>query len=204
MTPTSPGRARASVAVRAAAVAVMPDASGNGYWLVTATGNVYTFGDAPYFGAPGRGTVTSAVATPDGKGYWVLLSDGEVFAYGDAANLGSPSSANFNGLDAGDGHLRHLRRCGLLGLVGPRRRLQLRGRPQRRRHVGHPPQRVHHRGDRVLIRQAPSSPPAIGHAGGCRTFRQALSPIPNGNSLERKTGFEPRPSPWQGEGFRSL
>ncbi len=30
-----------------AAVAVMPDASGNGYWLVTKTGNVYGFGDGP-------------------------------------------------------------------------------------------------------------------------------------------------------------
>ena len=63
----------------------MPDASGNGYWLVTATGNIYTFGDAPYFGAPGQGTVTSAVATPDGLGYWVLLADGQVLPYGDAA-----------------------------------------------------------------------------------------------------------------------
>ena len=76
-----------------AAVAVMPDHSGNGYWVVTATGHVYTFGDAPYFGGPGRGTVTSAVATPDGMGYWVLLSDGEVLSYGDAAPLGSPRSA---------------------------------------------------------------------------------------------------------------
>ena len=42
-------------------------------------GHVYTFGDAPYFGAPGHGTVTSAVATPDGMGYWILLSDGQVF-----------------------------------------------------------------------------------------------------------------------------
>ncbi|HUE07443.1 MAG TPA: hypothetical protein VMP41_08445 [Acidimicrobiales bacterium] len=82
-----------------AAVAVMPDASGNGYWLITSTGNVYAFGDAFNFGAPGRGTVTSAVATPDGKGYWILLSDGEVFPYGDAANLGSPSLANFNNAD---------------------------------------------------------------------------------------------------------
>jgi hypothetical protein len=81
------------------AVAVMPDASGNGYWLVTSTGNVYTFGDAAYFGAPGHGTVTSAVATPDGKGYWILLSDGQVLPYGDAANLGSPASSNFNTLD---------------------------------------------------------------------------------------------------------
>jgi hypothetical protein len=82
-----------------AAVAVMPDASGNGYWLITSTGNAYAFGDAPYLGAPGHGTVTSAVATRDGKGYWILLSDGEVFPYGDAANLGSPSSANFSGAD---------------------------------------------------------------------------------------------------------
>jgi len=82
-----------------AAVAVMPDQSGNGYWLVTATGHVYAFGDAPYFGAPGHGTVTSAVATPDGKGYWILLSTGLVLAYGDAANLGSPASSNFNALN---------------------------------------------------------------------------------------------------------
>jgi len=83
-----------------AAVAVMPDHSGNGYWLVTKTGNVYAFGDASYLGAPGQGTVTSAVATPDGKGYWVLLSNGQVFAYGDAVNFGSPPSANFNAPDA--------------------------------------------------------------------------------------------------------
>ena len=54
--------------------------SGNGYWLVTNTGNVYTFGDANYFGAPGNtGTpVTSAVRTPDGGGYWILLANGVV------------------------------------------------------------------------------------------------------------------------------
>ena len=83
-----------------AAVAVMPDASGHGYWLVTATGNIYTFGDAPYFGAPGHGTVTSAVATPDGLGYWVLLADGQVLQFGDAAGDGSPPSGDFGGLDA--------------------------------------------------------------------------------------------------------
>ena len=38
-------------------------------------GNVYTFGDAPYEGAPGNtgSPVTSAVRTPDGKGYWILI-----------------------------------------------------------------------------------------------------------------------------------
>jgi hypothetical protein len=74
----------------------MPDATGDGYWLVTSTGSVYTFGDAPYFGAPGHGTVTSAVATPDGQGYQILLSDGEVFSYGDADPDGSPPAGDFN------------------------------------------------------------------------------------------------------------
>ena len=83
-----------------AAVAVMPDASGRGYWLVTSTGNIYTFGDAAYFGAPGHGTVTSAVATPDGLGYWILLADGQVFAYGDAVGAGSPPAGAFGGLNA--------------------------------------------------------------------------------------------------------
>ena len=82
-----------------AAVAVMPDQSGDGYWVVTSTGNVYGFGGAPYLGAPGHGSVTSAVACPGGNGYWIVLSNGEVFGYGDAANLGSPPAASFNGLD---------------------------------------------------------------------------------------------------------
>jgi hypothetical protein len=68
--------------------------------VVTQSGNVYAYGDAPYLGAPGQGIVTSAVATPDWKGYWILLGTGQVFNYGDAANLGSPPAANFNILDA--------------------------------------------------------------------------------------------------------
>jgi len=73
----------------------MPDASGNGYWLVTATGHVYAFGDAVNYGAPGPQSVpvTSAVRTTDGGGYWILFSNGTVDAYGDAANLGGPVGA---------------------------------------------------------------------------------------------------------------
>ena len=74
------------------AVAVRPDASGNGYWVVTKTESVYAFGDAAYYGAPGHGLVTSAVRTPDGRGYWILLRGGEVFSYGDAVNFGSPAA----------------------------------------------------------------------------------------------------------------
>jgi hypothetical protein len=76
-----------------AAVAVMPDASGNGYWLVTQSGHLYTFGDAPYYGAPGprSSPVTSAVRAPDGQGYWILFADGNIAGYGDAGNFGNPS-----------------------------------------------------------------------------------------------------------------
>ncbi len=76
-------------------MAVMPDATGNGYWLVTATGNVYAFGDAPFLGAPGAvgSPVTSAVRTPDGGGYWILLANGTVIAYGDAIDLGGPTGS---------------------------------------------------------------------------------------------------------------
>jgi hypothetical protein len=77
------------------AVAVMPDATGKGYWLVTKTGNVYTFGDAQYLGAPGpqSSAVTSAVRTPDGGGYWILLANGTVYAYGDAVAHGGPTTS---------------------------------------------------------------------------------------------------------------
>jgi hypothetical protein len=78
----------------------MPDASGNGYWLVTQTGNVYTFGDAPYYGSPGNtgSPVTSAVRTPDGGGYRILTANGTVYNYGDAANDGDAAGA-FGGLN---------------------------------------------------------------------------------------------------------
>jgi hypothetical protein len=77
---------------------VIPDSTGNGYWLVTTSGNVYAFGDAVNLGAPGPQPwlITSAVATPDGRGYWILDSDGAVFAYGDALNWGSPPATTFS------------------------------------------------------------------------------------------------------------
>ncbi len=74
------------------AVAVMPDHSGNGYWLVTKSGTVYAFGDAPFYGSPPPqgADVVDAVATPDGHGYWVLYANGVVAPFGDAAELGGP------------------------------------------------------------------------------------------------------------------
>jgi hypothetical protein len=79
---------------------VMPDTSGRVYWLVTSSGNVYAFGDAPDYSSPSAlGLVTSAVRTPDGKGYWILYSDGKVASFGDAAHLGSLPTGVVGGLD---------------------------------------------------------------------------------------------------------
>ena len=76
-------------------MAVMPDASGNGYWLVTAAGAVYPFGDAANYGQPGvsGSPVVSAVRTPDGKGYWILFANGAVGHFGDASDLGQAAGA---------------------------------------------------------------------------------------------------------------
>ena len=48
-----------------AAVAVVPDASGEGYWVVTQTGHVYTFGDAALLRSPGPQQRSSDVGGGD-------------------------------------------------------------------------------------------------------------------------------------------
>ena len=53
VTPGSPARARVSAVASGRPWPSCPMPPGNGYWLVTQTANVYTFGDAPYYGAPG-------------------------------------------------------------------------------------------------------------------------------------------------------
>jgi hypothetical protein len=62
---------------------------------VTQNGNVYTFGDAPYDGAPGAqgSPITAAVRSADGQGYYVLLANGTVDAYGSAVSRGGPTGA---------------------------------------------------------------------------------------------------------------
>ena len=133
-----------------AAVAVMPDASGDGYWLVTQTGRVYTFGDAANFGAPGPQSVpvTSAVRTPDGRGYWILFANGAIWP------TATPPLGSLVGcvrrLQPGHRHLRHLGRRWLLG--GSRQWLsgRLRRRAQRRLHGRDRPQRLDHRRERFV------------------------------------------------------
>ena len=72
VTPSLRGRVHAiGGCAGGAAVAVMPDATGNGYWVVTAGGDVTAFGDAPSPGEPGcTGSVVAAVRSYDGP--WLL------------------------------------------------------------------------------------------------------------------------------------
>lgn len=83
-----------------AVVALVPDTSGNGGWLVTANGAVYAGGKAvePKTGSESTDRIVISVA-PAGPhrryltGYWELTSTGHVLSRGDAAHLGQPRSA---------------------------------------------------------------------------------------------------------------
>ncbi|HEV7527091.1 MAG TPA: S8 family serine peptidase [Acidimicrobiia bacterium] len=65
---------------------------GNGYWIVTADGQVRTYGGARFYGdLRGKRLSASIVAashTPDGKGYWLVGADGAVYSFGNAQYRG--------------------------------------------------------------------------------------------------------------------
>ncbi|MGH9105683.1 MAG: C40 family peptidase [Acidimicrobiales bacterium] len=76
------------------AMAATPD--GGGYWLVSADGSVYTFGDAKFYGSAGRGRLHRVVGrvvgitpTRDGRGYWLASAEGGVYSFGDAKFYGA-------------------------------------------------------------------------------------------------------------------
>jgi CHAP domain len=78
--------------------AATPD--GKGYWLASADGGVFSFGDAPFEGSLGdlalQGPIIAMAATPDGKGYWLGALDGGVFSFGDAQFYGSMGGTRLN------------------------------------------------------------------------------------------------------------
>jgi SpoIID/LytB domain protein len=89
-TTTTPGPANG------AAPPVATLAPGEGYWVVSAQGDVAAFGAATSYGtAVGstiEGKVVAMAATPDDKGYWLAGGNGGVLAFGDAHWYGSASA----------------------------------------------------------------------------------------------------------------
>jgi hypothetical protein len=77
--------------------------NGGGYWMVTRSGRVLSFGNAVgYGGASASGaTMAEIVATPSGHGYWLFAADGRVFPFGDAGDFGNAKGSRIAG---GDNH----------------------------------------------------------------------------------------------------
>ena len=81
-------------------VAPAGGSTGAGYWLASADGGVFAFGDAPYVGGLGAGPLNAAVvamaSTRTGLGYWLFAADGGVIAFGDAGFFGSLGATRLN------------------------------------------------------------------------------------------------------------
>ena len=80
-------RARASPVVGIAAAK-----NGGGYWLVNAAGEVFTFGDASFYGPTAnldaKAPIAGMALTPDDRGYWLVAQNGQVYSFGDAKFYG--------------------------------------------------------------------------------------------------------------------
>jgi hypothetical protein len=75
-------------------IGIAPSSNGRGYWLATANGAVFAYGDAEGYSplaAPGE-HIAAIVASGGAGGYWLASSTGEVFSFGHASQHGSPSS----------------------------------------------------------------------------------------------------------------
>ena len=85
---------RIGAATHSPIVGIARTTSGRGYWLASADGGVFAFGDAPFFGGAGSVRlpfpIVSIIADPTGTGYWLIGSQGTVLTYGAAQFFGSP------------------------------------------------------------------------------------------------------------------
>jgi IgGFc binding protein/Bacterial Ig-like domain (group 1) len=73
---------------------------GTGYWAISGTGGVDSYGNAGTYGSE-RGThlnapIVGLASTSSGRGYWLVGADGGVFAFGDAHFYGSVSGRHLN------------------------------------------------------------------------------------------------------------
>jgi cell wall-associated NlpC family hydrolase len=70
------------------------------FWLASAQGDVWNFGQAPSLGSAGGLTLAHPIVgitpTPDGQGYWLVASDGGIFTFGDAKFFGSTGAIALN------------------------------------------------------------------------------------------------------------
>jgi hypothetical protein len=84
--------------------------SPHGYWLVSADGGVFTFGQAHFYGSTGRlwlqRPVVGMTVTQDRGGYWMVATDGGLFAFGNATFHGSLPGIGLS--PAGSGRPRSL------------------------------------------------------------------------------------------------
>jgi hypothetical protein len=83
--------------------AIATDLATGGYWVVTSTGHVYSYG-APSLGSwtTGRHSPVVGIAVaPSGTGYWLVTSAGAVKGFGSLRSLGSPSGVTVAGIAAG-------------------------------------------------------------------------------------------------------
>ncbi len=77
-------------------VTVVSTPSGNGYWLVSANGQVVGSGDAAVYATNRRqlDSVVDMAPTPHGKGYWLVTQIGNVSGIGNARVYGAAKSAS--------------------------------------------------------------------------------------------------------------
>jgi cell wall-associated NlpC family hydrolase len=78
-------------------MAALPD--GQGYWLASADGGVYSLGSAKFYGSVESahlrhlgGPVVGIAAARHGEGYWLVSSRGDVYSFGDARFFGPSAS----------------------------------------------------------------------------------------------------------------
>jgi hypothetical protein len=90
-------------------MAATPD--GKGYWLVSADGGVFDFGNARFYGStytygitglsgshPLNAPIVGIVPTANGQGYWLIAADGGIFDFGNAHFYGSTYTYGITGL----------------------------------------------------------------------------------------------------------
>lgn len=89
-------RGSPGTAPRAPLAGIAAPPNGAGYWIARTDGDLYRYGNAPYYGSPmslGRkltAPVVGIAALPAGNGYWVVNSIGHLFPFGAAKSYGSP------------------------------------------------------------------------------------------------------------------